>query len=119
MATNDLDQDLVGIRRSVASFGVLQALTLSFLDFSEKLLMSWQDSFNKFSTDVDACISRVQSHLTDLQNQVSTLQQQLANADIPADAQATLDALDAKVNAFDVQPPTPPTPPDQPAQPTS
>jgi hypothetical protein len=79
--------------------------------------MSWQDSFAKFSGDVDACFARVQSHLTDLSNQIATLQQQLANTDIPADAQATLDAIDAKVNAFDVAPPTPPANPDQPAPP--
>lgn len=100
---------------------------LAKLDHLEALFVSWQDALNKLKADFDAAATRVNGDLAtlntqvgDLKTQVTTLTTQLANSDIPADAQATLDALDAAVNALDVPapvptPPTPPTPEPTPA----
>ena len=91
----------------------------SHLQKLEGNLMGWQDAIAKIAADFDAAVTRhndkldkLNAQVTDLQTQVATLQQQLNSANIPADAQATLDALDAKINALDV--PAPITPPDQP-----
>lgn len=94
-------------------------LLRQILGLLETLPMSWQDSFTKFSGDVDAMVTRVTGDIDTLKAQVATLQSQLSSADIPADAQATLDAIDSKINSLDVAAPTPPpTPaPDQPPAP--
>jgi hypothetical protein len=72
------------------------------------MLMSWQDTANKLTADWQAASQRITAHLDDLANQVAALKQQLASADIPADAQATLDALDRSITSFDVPAPPPP-----------
>ena len=89
------------------------------LNHLELLLMTWQDALNAFKGDVDAMVTRVNTDLTNFGQQVTTLQQQvtdlqnqLNSAEIPADAQATLDAMDQTIKSLDVPAPVePPTPP--------
>jgi hypothetical protein len=84
----------------------------------EALLMTWQEIANKLSADWDATAARVnadmdkfRTDIADARNLAASLKDQLANVAVPADAQATFDALDAKITGFDVPPPIPPPAP--------